>query len=167
MKREEIRYNIYQLKDINNIPYNLLLSADPSEEAIRDYIKRGFIYICEINEIIGVYVLINTRPNTMELVNISVKENFQGKGIGKQLVLHAINTAIDKGIKTLEIGTGNSSLDQLALYQKCGFRIVGVDKDFFIRHYAKEIIENGIKCRDMIRLSMDLDSYLLRKDVTI
>jgi hypothetical protein len=44
----------------------------------------------------------------------------------------------------------------LALYQKCGFRIVGVDLDFFIRHYPEKIYENGIQCRDMIRLSLDL-----------
>lgn len=61
-----------------------------------------------------------------------------------------------QGAKTLEIGTGNSSLNQLGLYQKCGFRIIGVDKDFFTRHYEDEIVENGIICRDMIRLSMDL-----------
>jgi ribosomal protein S18 acetylase RimI-like enzyme len=79
-----------------------------------------------------------------------------GKGIGKQLVLHAIETARSRGNKTIEIGTGNSGIGQLALYQKCGFRIVGVDIDFFVRHYSEAIYENGIQCRDMIRLSKDL-----------
>lgn len=60
------------------------------------------------------------------------------------------------GYKTIEIGTGNSSIGQLVLYQKCGFRITGVDIDFFVRHYQEEIFENGIQCRDMIRLSQDL-----------
>ncbi|MNW16937.1 putative N-acetyltransferase YvbK [compost metagenome] len=45
---------------------------------------------------------------------------------------------------------------QLYLYQKCGFRIVGVDVDFFVRHYEEAIEENGIPCRDMIRLAMDI-----------
>lgn len=58
--------------------------------------------------------------------------------------------------KILEVGTGNSSINQLALYQKCRFRIVGVDKDFFKRHYKEKIIENEIECIDMIRLRMDL-----------
>ncbi|QGQ45538.1 GNAT family N-acetyltransferase [Metabacillus sediminilitoris] len=70
--------------------------------------------------------------------------------------MDAIQIARNKGYKTIEIGTGNSSIGQLAFYQKCGFRIIGVDLDFFIRHYPEEIFENGKHCRDMIRLSQDL-----------
>ncbi|MOA10270.1 putative N-acetyltransferase YvbK [compost metagenome] len=72
------------------------------------------------------------------------------------MVNHAIQNAKQLGFKTIEIGTGNSSIGQLALYQKCGFRITGVDRDFFIRHYDEEIFENGIQVVDMIRLSQDL-----------
>ena len=58
--------------------------------------------------------------------------------------------------KVLEVGTGNSSISQLALYQKCGFRIVSIDRDFFKKSYREKIVENEIECTDMIRLSMDL-----------
>ena len=34
--------------------------------------------------------------------------------------------------------------------------MIGIDFDFFTRHYSEAIFENGIKCRDMIRLSRDL-----------
>lgn len=54
------------------------------------------------------------------------------------------------------VGTGNSSLDQLAFYQKGGFRICGVDRDFFVQNYDQQIVENAIQCLDMIRLSMEL-----------
>ncbi len=56
----------------------------------------------------------------------------------------------------MEIGTGNSSVNQLSLYQKCGFRITGIEHDYFTKHYEEEIVENGLLCRDMIRLSLDL-----------
>lgn len=105
---------------------------------------------------VGVYVLLPTRPETAELVNIAVDEAYQGQGIGKQLVNHAIQEAKRLGYQTLEIGTGNSSIGQLALYQKCGFRITGIDRDFFIRHYSEAIYENGMQVVDMIRLSQDL-----------
>ncbi|MDQ0218783.1 GNAT family N-acetyltransferase [Peribacillus cavernae] len=138
-------------------PMDLLLMADPSRLFIEDYVKRGECFVAESNkQIIGAYILLPTRPGTVELVNIAVDENHQGKGIGKQLVMDAIHTAKSRGYKTMEVGTGNSSIDQLALYQKCCFRIVGVDTDFFKRHYNEEIFENGIQCRDMIRLSQDL-----------
>lgn len=138
-------------------PMGLLLTADPSEHIINSYLKRGSCYVAELEqEIVGVYVLLPTRPETVELVNIAVKEELQGKGLGKRLISKAVQTAKQEGYKTIEVGTGNSSIGQLALYQKCGFRITTVDGDFFIKHYPESIYENGIQCRDMIRLSQDL-----------
>lgn len=123
--------DIRQLNIGEKPPMELLLLADPSKEIIEEYLDRGecFVAITEIQH---------------------------GRGIGKQLVISALNAAKIRGYKTIEIGTGNSSIGQLALYQKCGFRIIGVDTDYFIRHYPEEIFENGIQCRDMIRLSQDL-----------
>ncbi|WP_057766843.1 GNAT family N-acetyltransferase [Cytobacillus praedii] len=149
---------IRRLNTTEKAPMNLLLLADPSRKLVEDYVNRGECYVIEKSkEIIGVYVLLSTRPETVELVNVAVSEIEQGNGIGKKLILDAIYRSKEKGYKTIEIGTGNSSVGQLALYQKCGFRITGVDTDFFIRHYEEDIFENGIWCRDMIRLSQDLN----------
>ncbi|GGG09571.1 putative N-acetyltransferase YvbK [Paenibacillus albidus] len=138
-------------------PMELLLLADPSRKLVEEYIQRGQCLVAEMDDcIVGVYVLLRTRPETVELVNLAVDENHQGQGIGKQLVNHATQNAKQLGFKTIEIGTGNSGVGQLALYQKCGFRITGVDRDFFIRHYSEAIFENGIQVVDMIRLSQDL-----------
>lgn len=138
-------------------PMQLLLQADPSEEMVKKYIHRGKCFVSKVDDqIVGVYILLPTRLGTAEIVNISVMERFQGKGIGRHLIHHAIMYAKSQGYKTIEIGTGNSSIGQLALYQKCGFRITGVDRDFFIRHYNEEIVENGIVCCDMIRLAQEL-----------
>lgn len=138
-------------------PMDLLLLADPSRKIIEAYLTRAECFVMENqNQLIGAYVLLPTRPETIELVNIAVQENFQNKGIGKQLIRHALERVKEQGFQTIEVGTGNSSMSQLAFYQKCGFRITGVDKDFFIEHYEEELMENGIPCRDMIRLSKSL-----------
>ncbi|WP_309119314.1 GNAT family N-acetyltransferase [Paenibacillus sp.] len=138
-------------------PLELLLLADPSRRLVEEYLRRGNCFVGSLDDqIIGVYVLLPTRPDTVELVNVAVEEKHQGKGIGKLLVKHAVQVSMDLGFKTIEVGTGNSGVGQLALYQKCGFRITGVDKDFFVRHYDEEIYENGIQVVDMIRLSQDL-----------
>ncbi|MFA1820184.1 GNAT family N-acetyltransferase [Virgibacillus oceani] len=148
---------IRKLKKHEQAPMNLLLLADPSRKIVEEYLKRGECYVAETSEeVVGVYVLLPTRPETIELINVAVAEEQHGRGIGKQLVMDAIKKVKDKGYKTMEIGTGNSSIGQLALYQKCGFRISGIDKDFFTRYYSEEIFENGIQCKDMIRLSQDL-----------
>ncbi|MCR2845730.1 GNAT family N-acetyltransferase [Heyndrickxia coagulans] len=149
--------NIRRLGGKETLPMDLLLLADPSREMVMAYANRGECYVAEIEEkVIGVYILLPARPGIVELANVAVAKKHQGKGFGKRLVLDAIRRAGKRGFKTIEVGTGNSSISQLALYQKCGFRISGVDRGFFVRHYAETIYENGIRCRDMVRLSLDL-----------
>ncbi len=72
------------------------------------------------------------------------------------MILFSIEKIKKEGIKTIEIGTGNPGVQQMLLYQKCGFRIIVVDFDYFRRNYKERIYENGVECRDMIRLKMDL-----------
>ena len=149
--------NIRKIGKNENLPFELLLLADPSRDYILEYVENGVIFVAEIEQqIIGVYVLHPTSPEIIELMNIAVREDHQGLGIGKQLVMDAVKVARKKGYTTLEVGTGNSSIGQLALYQKCGFRMIGVDTDFFVKHYPKAIFENGIQCVDMIRLARKL-----------
>ncbi len=100
--------------------------------------------------------MLQSRPETVELVNVAVEVSQHNNGIGKKLNFHAIETARTAGYKTIEVGTSNSSINQIALYQKCGFRMTYIDRDFFLKHYNQTIFENGIQCIDMIRFSQDL-----------
>ena len=146
------------LQPADDIPYDLLLEADPSKSRIESYLKDGICRIARIDsECVGVYVLtLDKDAGQAEIMNISVPGQYQGMGVGKCLVIDAIQTASKYEVTTLLVGTGNSSISQLAFYQKCGFRITGVDIDYFIRNYDEKIEEDGIWCRDMIRLSMNI-----------
>lgn len=139
-------------------PMNLLLLADPSRKLVEEYLGSGTCFVAvRDNRVIGVCVLLQKGPELIEIMNIAVDEQYHGRGIGRQLIEHVIGHAREQGYKMIEIGTGNSGIGQLALYQKCGFRITGVDRDFFNRNYSEAIYENGIQCQDMIRLSQSLD----------
>lgn len=139
-------------------PLDLLLLADPEESVVRSYLVRSLCFTLNIeNKIVGGYLLLPTRPGTIELVNIAVYEEYQRRGYARELVSHSIAEAKTRGYKTLEVGTADSSLGPLALYLGAGFRLTGVDRDFFIRHYSDPIMDNGVQCRDMLRLSLDLD----------
>jgi ribosomal protein S18 acetylase RimI-like enzyme len=145
---------IEQTKD--HIPTDLLLLSDPSEEVIAEYIHLSTNFIARLDsKIVGALLLLKTRPRTMEIMNISVYEEYQNKGIGKQLINKAIEYAKENKVQSLEIGTGNPGVIQMMLYQKCGFRIVGVELDYFRKNHDEKIFENGIECRDMIRMRME------------
>lgn len=150
---------IRPLSHDQSVPMDLLLLADPSKEKVLAYVQSGSCYTAyHEQDVIGVYVLLSLSQQTVEIMNVAVKESWQGKGIGKQLIRHAIAEAKAAGFHTIEIGTGNSSIQQLALYQKCGFRLTSIDSDFFLKHYDEPIFENGIQCMDMVRLSLTLQA---------
>jgi len=148
--------NIRHLQKEEAPPMPLLLNADPSQDLVEDYLSRGLCLVAELgNEIIGALILMSTGKSTMEIMNVSVSDSMQNRGIGTALISRAVEEAKSRGTQILEIGTGNPGFGQLYLYQKCGFRISGVDRDFFRRNYPERIYENGLECRDMIRLTME------------
>lgn len=134
-------------------PYELLLLADPSREMVDSYLENGCCYVAKKNNhIVGVLVLIEITTHTLEIKNIAVGETEQGKGIGKLLLNHAEEVCSNKQYTKLKIATGNSSIAQLALYQKQGFEITGIDHNFFVRNYPESIFENNIQCKHLILL---------------
>ncbi|MBL4639773.1 MAG: GNAT family N-acetyltransferase [Kordiimonadaceae bacterium] len=137
---------------------DLLLLADPQEALVREYVADGKLYTATWDNLtVGVFVLLPIDDDLWELKNIAVSPEWQGKGVGKRLLQEAIAAAKELGAKSLEAGTGNSSLDQLAYYQKAGFRMDRIAKNFFTLNYDEPIFENGIQCRDMVFLKLNLE----------
>ena len=151
----ESQYVIRALQSNEKLPMELLLLADPSETSIEKYIHKSKVFVTvEDTLIVGVYVLMEMAPGKAEIMNVAVAETHQGKGIGKALVQHAIKSARLLGMESIEIGTGNSSIQELALYQKCGFRLKEIIHDYFVDNYDEPIFENSIQCRDMVLLQL-------------
>ena len=136
--------------------HELLLLADESEASVADYIGRGACYAARCDGSPRAVRTAHTRPFTAEVVNIAVVPRFQRQGIGTALLAHAVRTAREAGFRRLEIGTGDSGTGQIALYLRCGFVRCGIDEDYFRKYYPAPIFENGVECRHMIRMSMEL-----------
>lgn len=140
------------------IPYDLLLLADETVEAINRYIHQSDIYILERdNKIIAVYVLQTISKDIIEIKNIAVDKAFQGQGIGRKLLKDAVDRAKQMGFTKITIGTADASIKQLYLYQKIGFEIFEIKHRFFLDNYPEPIFENGIQLKHMIMLKRDLE----------
>ena len=139
------------------IPWDLLLDADPSRARVESYLSDELTRVAKLDDaVIGVYALKRIDATSFELMNIAVAESYQGTGLGRRLLGHAIGLAESKGARVIEVGTGNSSFDALRFYQRAGFRIVGVWVNHFVDNYDEPIYENGIQCADMVRLRLVL-----------
>src|SRR5262249_16055269 len=135
------------------IPYHLLLNADPSPQLIVKYLETAELHIAFLNgEVIASLVLDSSGKDILEIKNIAVDERYQGRGIGQKLPAYAEAIAKGKNVSNMLIGTGNSSIGQLYLYQKSGFEITEIKKNFFHENYYEPIFEHGIPCRHMIVL---------------
>jgi len=139
------------------LPRKLLLDADPDWNAVSRYLDAAEIYIALLeDEVIASLVLNILNANTLEIKNIAVTPDLQGKGIGRLLLENATRIAITKDIRNLIIGTSNASIGQLCLYQKAGFDMTEIKHNFFLDNYPQPIFENGIQCRHMIMLKKKL-----------
>ncbi len=153
MKIDILNIKIRQIRASEPMPFALLILADPSKAVIDKYLKLSKVYVAAINELdIGVFVLQKLEKGIFEIKNIAISPDFQGQGIVTFLIEYAIRIARNLKAKTIQIGTANSSLGQLALYQKLGFEISEIKKDFFIDNYKEAIFENGMQAKDMIML---------------
>lgn len=144
---------IRQLDKDEGIPYNLLLLADPTEEAINRYIFNSDIYVLELgNNIIGVFVLQAISKDEVEIKNIAVATDYQGRGLGRFMLRNIALRAKGKGFKAITVETGDASTRQLRFYQEEGFKLFGVRKNFFVDNYPEPIYEEGAQLKDMIIL---------------
>ncbi|AHI56635.1 GNAT family N-acetyltransferase [Listeria ivanovii] len=142
------------------IPIELLLEADPSEKQIAKYFNKSSVFqLVDVKKTLGIICLLPLSTGQLEIMNIAVLQEARNQGIGKKLLNQAFEFARMNYISEIIIKTGNSSINQLALYQKSGFRIQKVIPNYFIENYPKQIIyENGIPCLDQIILSKNIKS---------
>lgn len=145
------------LQPHEEIPYDLLLLAEETIEAIDKHLKNAEIYILEYeNRIIAVYVLQIIDKYTLEIKYIAVDARYQGRGIGKFLLEDAASKAHAREFSSILIGTGDVAVMQLNLYQKAGFVVYDKKENFFINNYPEPIYENGVQLKDMIMLRKEL-----------
>ncbi|HBJ00337.1 MULTISPECIES: GNAT family N-acetyltransferase [Lysinibacillus] len=158
-EREDFVQYRTSLKKVNESRESFLpqlLLADESEEAILKYLNEGTLFEVKCGEqLAGVALLIPQSKTTIELKNIAIVPKFQAKGLGKEVLRQLTAFCQKEGYQTLLVGTANSSIDNIAFYQKAGFRMESIEKDFF-RDYPEPIYENGIRALDMIFFTKQL-----------
>lgn len=129
---------------------NYLLMADESEEVVNTYINKGDMFAIYDGEVlVGISHFTFPNEQTVELKNIAIHPTHRGKGFGKIVIKEACSIYTKKGLYKMVVGTANSSIANIAFYQKAGFRMSEIKKDFFL-NYPEPIFEGGIRALDMI-----------------
>ncbi|HEY0944104.1 MAG TPA: GNAT family N-acetyltransferase [Opitutaceae bacterium] len=139
-------------------PIELLLLADPSEDKIRSYLPGSHCFVASRDTVVvGACVVQSRGAGTYELMSIAVHPAHQRAGHGTALLKWVIDFFRNLGARQLNVGTGTFGY-QLAFYQRHGFRVTGIDHEFFVENYPEPIFENGIQLYDMLRLKLSYSS---------
>jgi len=107
---------------------------------------------------LAVVLAVDRDADVAELRVVAVAERMQGTGVGTLLVNTVLFVLGGRGIRRVVVGTASSGVRQLAFYQRLGFRLSHVERDYFVpaRGYPADLSENGISSRDMVWMDRDL-----------
>lgn len=96
-------------------------------------------YVLRDNENLLGYVGANNICDEIYITNVAVNEAYRGKGYGKMLVNHLVKQVEAENALFVTLEVRKSNENAIALYEKCGFKMVGERKNF----YSKPT-ENGL-----------------------
>jgi ribosomal protein S18 acetylase RimI-like enzyme len=138
----------------------LLQLADDSVEQVLGYYQTGVLFALDgaAGNPIGIVLAIDESDGSVELKAVAVDESWHGLGVGTRMLLAALGALRARGVRRVVVGTSSAGIGQLAFYQKAGFRLRSIERDFFTpgRGYASGIVENGIPLRDMVWMDQEL-----------
>lgn len=138
----------------------LLLLADESLQQVRSYIDHGdlFAFVERDGATVGIVLTIPEADGSVELRAVAVDEARQNLGIGSRMLAAVLDELRRRGVPRAVVGTANAGIGQLAYYQKAGFRLLRIERDFFspARGYPAVMEDNGIRLRDMVWMDLDL-----------
>lgn len=132
----------------------LLLLADEQENMIDLYLDRGRMFVLDDGGVKGECVITDEGDGVLEIKNIAVAPDCQGKGYGRKLI-EFVERECTEGFRILQVGTGDSPLT-VPFYKRCGFVESHRLRNFFVDHYDHPIIECGILLTDMVYLRKSL-----------
>jgi ribosomal protein S18 acetylase RimI-like enzyme len=139
----------------------LLLQAD-EPEPLRGYLQVGDVYVLRggDGDVLGATVVIIEAdgPGTAELKNVAVAAERHKEGLGRRMLAEVLEDLRRRGIGRAIVGTSNAGIGEIAFYQKVGFRLWRIERDYFTpeRGYDPKKLESGLVHRDMVWFDRDL-----------
>ncbi|WP_293927970.1 GNAT family N-acetyltransferase [Sphingobacterium sp. UBA6320] len=152
-------YAIQKLADGTPIPYELLLLADETKEAINKYIFDCTIFTLineKSNDLVGVMAILQLDQDTVELKNMAIAAHEQSQGFGSDMLSFLKSYARDQQCQQIWVGTADIGYLQHRFYMRNGFEMDHIRKNFFLDHYDVPIIEHGIQMKHMLVFSYRL-----------
>jgi ribosomal-protein-alanine N-acetyltransferase len=103
-----------------------------SEGIFRDCLRVG--YLCRVAEVDGAiagYGILATGADEAHLLNLCVRADLRGRGLGRRMLLLLVERARESGAEAVFLEVRPSNPGAIALYQSEGFVRVGLRKGYY------------------------------------
>lgn len=101
---------------------------DPENKILRKGGRIFMVYASPSSEAVGCVALIPMGDGVYELSKMAVSPQLRGHGIGRRLLVHAIDQAKQMGARSLFLGSNSRLEDAVHLYESTGFRHVAPER---------------------------------------
>ena len=111
-----------------------LCFSDPwSENSISSELNSriSFWFVALDGDSVAGYIGSQSVLDEADMMNVAVHPDYRRQGIGEKLVLALAQALTEKGIRGLMLEVRESNVPAIALYEKLGFRQVGLRKNYY------------------------------------
>ena len=137
----------------------LFAEADDSETEIAAYRDLGDVLAAVAGqEIVGhALILAEALPGWFELKSLAVSPMWRSRGVGAALVRACRDYCRERNGSSLSVATAAASIRALQFYQRQGFRMRRIVRDFYSSERGYRPLElNGIELLDEVILDLEL-----------
>lgn len=109
-----------------------------SRQQFLSCLENDIAWILTDEEEILAYIVFKIILDEMDLLNIVVSRSHQGKGLGRQLLMALFTEAKQLKRPSIFLEVRRSNAAAIHLYESCGFRQIGLRKNYYFSETGRE-----------------------------
>lgn len=103
-----------------------------TEGILRDCIRVGYsCWVYEADDCVVGYGVLSVGAGEAHILNISIHPDYQGRGLGREMMVHLLDRARDHGADTAFLEVRPSNRVAVQLYESIGFNQAGLRRDYY------------------------------------
>lgn len=141
MKDIKLSYRRMEIDDIDTVMQveTKVYSYPWTEGIFKDCIRVGYdCWLALVDDSIAAHAVISVAAGESHILNISVAEEQQGRGIGKQFIEFLVRIAINKQADIIMLEVRTSNVAAINCYNATGFNEIGCRKDYYPASNGRE-----------------------------
>lgn len=141
MTELDLEFRPMTLDDVDTVMHleNKVYQFPWSDQIFKDCIRVGYeCWLAQLGNTVVAHAVVSLAAGESHILNLSVTEDLQGRGIGKQFIQFLLNIAHNKRAQVMMLEVRPSNIRAINCYNSAGFNEIGSRKDYYPAPDGKE-----------------------------